>query len=69
MGAMILSLILAILLPPLAVFLRFGLGQSFWIVAALTILGWFPGAIFAVVVLLRARADRFGALGATAGRG
>jgi uncharacterized membrane protein YqaE (UPF0057 family) len=47
------SLILAILLPPLAVFLRFGLGRLFWIDVALTVLGWLPGAIFALVVLLR----------------
>jgi uncharacterized membrane protein YqaE (UPF0057 family) len=47
------SLILAILLPPLAVFLRFGLGRLFWIEVASTILGWLPGVIFALVVLLR----------------
>ena len=53
MGVTISSLILAILLPPLAVFLRFGLGQWFWITVALTILGWIPGVIFAFVMILR----------------
>jgi uncharacterized membrane protein YqaE (UPF0057 family) len=53
MMATILALILAILLPPLAVFLRFGLGPSFWIAVALTILGWLPGVVFALVMLWR----------------
>ena len=47
------SVILAILLPPLGVFMRSGLGQRFWIAVALTILGWIPGAIFALVILFR----------------
>jgi uncharacterized membrane protein YqaE (UPF0057 family) len=53
MAATIPSVILAILLPPLGVFLRFGLGQWFWITVALTILGWLPGAVFALAILLR----------------
>ncbi len=47
------SVVLAILLPPLGVFMRFGLGRWFWIAVALTILGWIPGAIFALVILFR----------------
>jgi uncharacterized membrane protein YqaE (UPF0057 family) len=53
MGVTISSVVLAILLPPLGVFLRYGLGQWFWIAVALTILGWLPGAIFALVILFR----------------
>jgi uncharacterized membrane protein YqaE (UPF0057 family) len=53
MGAAISSVILAILLPPIGVFLRLGLGQWFWITVALTIFGWLPGVIFALVILLR----------------
>ena len=53
MGETILSVVLALLLPPLAVFLRYGLGQWFWIAVALTVVGWLPGAIFALVILFR----------------
>jgi uncharacterized membrane protein YqaE (UPF0057 family) len=53
MASTIPSVILAILLPPLGVFLRFGLGRWFWITLALTVVGWLPGAIFALVVLFR----------------
>jgi uncharacterized membrane protein YqaE (UPF0057 family) len=53
MGVTIPSVIAAILLPPLGVFLRHGLGQWFWIAVALTILGWIPGVIFALVILFR----------------
>ena len=44
MGVTLSSVLLAVLLPPLGVFLRFGLGRWFWIDVALTILGWLPGA-------------------------
>lgn len=57
MGVTISSVILAILLPPLGVFLRFGLGARFWITVALTILGWVPGVIFALVMLARPVAE------------
>jgi uncharacterized membrane protein YqaE (UPF0057 family) len=49
----ILPLVLAVLLPPLAVFLRFGIGRLFWIDLVLTIFAWIPGVIFAAVTLLR----------------
>jgi uncharacterized membrane protein YqaE (UPF0057 family) len=54
MGATIPSLLLAVLLPPLAVFLRYGLCREFWIDVALTILAWVPGVILALALLLRA---------------
>lgn len=44
--------ILAIFIPPLAVFLKSGLGTEFWIDLILTILGWFPGTIYALLVVL-----------------
>lgn len=43
----------AILLPPLGVFLARRLGAAFWICAALTCIGWLPGVVFALLVLLR----------------
>lgn len=49
----LLRLLLAILLPPLGVFLQVGLGLQFWINVILTILGYIPGIIHAVWVILR----------------
>lgn len=44
----ILRFVLAILVPPLGVFLTFGLGPTFLINLLLTLLGWVPGSIHAV---------------------
>ena len=49
----ILKVILAILLPPLAVFMHSGLGTQFWLNVVLTILGfWIIGVIHALIVVL-----------------
>ncbi|XP_023639589.1 uncharacterized protein LOC111830941 [Capsella rubella] len=47
-----LEIILAILLPPVGVFLRYGCGVEFWICLLLTILGYIPGIIYAIYVLV-----------------
>ena len=47
------SVVAAILLPPLGIFLARGLGPEFWIGTVLTILFWVPGMIFALAVVLR----------------
>lgn len=47
----ILRIILAIILPPLGVFLQVGLGMHFWINILLTILGYIPGIIHAVYII------------------
>ncbi|WP_294395343.1 YqaE/Pmp3 family membrane protein [uncultured Sphingomonas sp.] len=47
------EIVAAVLLPPLAVFLRRGLGMEFWIATALTLIWWVPGVIYAFVVLYR----------------
>ncbi|RZC56129.1 hypothetical protein C5167_014976 [Papaver somniferum] len=47
------ELILAIILPPLGVFLRFGLETEFWICLVLTFFGYLPGIIYAIFVLTR----------------
>ncbi|GGO11963.1 proteolipid membrane potential modulator [Iodidimonas muriae] len=49
----ILRLILAILLPPLGVFLQVGLGLHFWINIVLTLLGYIPGIIHAVWIIAK----------------
>jgi uncharacterized membrane protein YqaE (UPF0057 family) len=61
MTGMVLPVILSVLLPPLAVFLRFGIGRLFWIDLALTIIAWAPGVIFALVMVLRGPRDVPGA--------
>lgn len=46
----ILTIILNILLPPLAVFLKHGLGSTFLVSILLTLIGWLPGVIHAFYV-------------------
>ncbi|MES2444961.1 MAG: YqaE/Pmp3 family membrane protein [Pseudomonadota bacterium] len=43
----------AILLPPLGVYLARGAGRDFAIACGLTLLGWLPGAAFALWTVLR----------------
>jgi len=49
------TIVAAILLPPLGIFLARGLGTEFWIGTALTLVGWLPGAVYALVTILRPR--------------
>lgn len=49
----ILRIIVAILLPPLGVFLQVGIGKHFWINIILTILGYLPGIIHAVYIIAK----------------
>ncbi len=51
--ANILRVLLAILLPPVGVFLTVGIGVQFWINILLTILGYIPGIVHAVWVIAR----------------
>jgi uncharacterized membrane protein YqaE (UPF0057 family) len=48
----ILRVIIAIFVPPLGVFLQEGLGGQFWINVILTILGYIPGIIHALYIIL-----------------
>ncbi|XP_039061497.1 salt stress-induced hydrophobic peptide ESI3-like [Hibiscus syriacus] len=47
-----LEVILAILLPPVGVFLRYACGAEFWIDLVLTLLGYIPGIIYVIYVLV-----------------
>lgn len=49
----IVRILIAILLPPLGVFLQVGIGLQFWLNILLTILGYVPGIIHALWVILR----------------
>ena len=46
-------LILAVLLPPMGVFLKVGLGLQFWLNIVLTVLGYIPGLVHAVWIISR----------------
>lgn len=46
-------IIVAILLPPLGVFLQVGLGKHFWLNILLTILGYIPGIVHAVYIIAK----------------
>ena len=45
--------VVAILLPPLGVFLQVGFAGAFWLNILLTILGFIPGIIHALYVILK----------------
>lgn len=49
----VVRVLLAILLPPVGVFLHVGIGVHFWVNLLLTILGYVPGIIHAIWVLMR----------------
>ena len=49
----VLRIILAILLPPLGVFLQVGFGGHFWLNILLTLLGYIPGIVHTVRIIAR----------------
>ncbi len=49
----IVRLILAIVLPPVGVFLTVGIGLHFWLNIILTLCGYIPGIIHALYVILK----------------
>lgn len=49
----IIRIIVAIILPPVGVFLQVGLGAQFWINILLTLLGYIPGIVHAVWIIAR----------------
>jgi uncharacterized membrane protein YqaE (UPF0057 family) len=49
----VIRIVVAILLPPLGVFLQVGLGAHFWLNILLTLLGYVPGIIHAVWTIMR----------------
>lgn len=46
-------ILIAILLPPLGVFLQVGIGGAFWLNILLTLLGYIPGIVHAVWVIAK----------------
>ena len=49
----LIEVVLAIFLPPVAAFLKAGLGVQFWINILLTLLGGLPGMIHALWLVAR----------------
>ena len=49
----IIRIIITILLPPLGVFLQEGLGKHFWINIILTLLGYIPGIVHAIYIIIK----------------
>ncbi|TVU17924.1 hypothetical protein EJB05_33986, partial [Eragrostis curvula] len=47
------DILIAIILPPLGVFLKFGCGHEFWICLLLTFLGYIPGIIYAIYAITK----------------
>lgn len=49
----LLRIILAIILPPVGVFMQVGLTAHFWINVILTMMGYVPGIIHAIYIILK----------------
>lgn len=49
----VLRIILAIILPPVGVFLQVGLGMHFWLNIILTLCGYVPGLVHAVWIIAK----------------
>jgi uncharacterized membrane protein YqaE (UPF0057 family) len=49
----IIRIILAIILPPVGVFMQVGFGKHFWINIILTLFGYIPGIIHAIWVIAK----------------
>ena len=49
----LLRIVLAILLPPLGIFMTVGVGPTLLINILLTLLGWLPGSIHALWVIVK----------------
>lgn len=49
----VIRILIAIILPPVGVFLQVGIGLHFWLNILLTICGYVPGIIHAIWVILK----------------
>jgi len=46
-------IIASVIIPPLGVFLRVGLGFHFWLNIGLTLLGYIPGLVHAIWIIAK----------------
>jgi uncharacterized membrane protein YqaE (UPF0057 family) len=49
----LIRIVFAFILPPLGVFLQVGFGLHFWLNIVLTLLGWIPGIIHAIYIIVK----------------
>ena len=49
----VVRIIVAILIPPLGVFLQVGIGMDFWINILLTLFGYIPGLVHAIWIIAK----------------
>lgn len=54
----IIRIIIAILLPPLGVFLQVGFAGAFWLNILLTLCGYIPGIVHAVYIIAKPSVSR-----------
>ncbi len=50
---LLMNLLLAVLMPPLSVFLKTGSGRIFWLNVLLTVLAYLPGVVHALWIVTR----------------
>ncbi|HJP99914.1 MAG TPA: YqaE/Pmp3 family membrane protein [Rhodanobacteraceae bacterium] len=48
----VIRIILSVIIPPLGVFLQVGFGAQFWVNVLLTLLGYIPGLIHAIYIIV-----------------
>ena len=49
----VIRILIAIFLPPVGVFLQVGIGLHFWLNILLTLMGFIPGVIHAIWVIVK----------------
>jgi len=49
----LIKILLAVILPPVGVFLQVGISKHFWLNILLTILGYIPGIVHAIWVIAK----------------
>jgi len=49
----VIRILISVIIPPVGVFLEVGLGLQFWINILLTLLGYIPGLIHAVWIIVK----------------
>lgn len=54
----IIRIIFAVLIPPVGVFLKVGLGLHFWLNIVLTLLGYIPGLVHAIYIIAQDNGPR-----------
>ncbi|HET7612153.1 MAG TPA: YqaE/Pmp3 family membrane protein [Rhodanobacteraceae bacterium] len=48
----VIRIILSVIIPPVGVFLQVGFGLQFWLNILLTLLGYIPGLIHAIYIIV-----------------